>query len=59
MINKILVITPIKHISGVSQTLKSIGEVTFLDDPSRMRMLLVLFVFKISYISIILFISNF
>jgi len=34
MINKILVITPVKHISGVSQTLKSIGEVTFLDDPS-------------------------
>ena len=33
MINKILVITPVKHISGVSQTLKSIGEVTFLDDP--------------------------
>jgi len=34
MINKILVITPIRHISGVSQTLKSIGEVTFFDDPS-------------------------
>lgn len=34
MINKILVITPIKHIAGVSETLEQIGEVTFLDDPS-------------------------
>ena len=31
---KILVITPVKHISGVPETLESIGNVTYIDDPS-------------------------
>jgi phosphoglycerate dehydrogenase-like enzyme len=31
---KILVITPVRHIAGVSETLESIGKVTYLDDPS-------------------------
>ena len=31
---KILVITPVKHITGVSEMLESIGDVTYLDDPS-------------------------
>jgi len=31
---KILVITPVRHIKGVSETLESIGEVTYMDDPS-------------------------
>lgn len=31
---KILVITPIRHIHGVSELLESFGEVTYLDDPS-------------------------
>ena len=31
---KILVITPVKHITGISQMLDSIGDVTYLDDPS-------------------------
>jgi D-3-phosphoglycerate dehydrogenase len=30
----ILVITPVRHIAGVSETLESIGKVTYLDDPS-------------------------
>ena len=34
MIPKILVITPIRHIHGVSELLESFGEVTYLDDPS-------------------------
>lgn len=32
--SKLLVITPVRHISGVSETLESIGDVTYLDDPS-------------------------
>jgi len=31
---KILVITPVKHIIGVSEILESIGDITYLDDPS-------------------------
>ncbi len=31
---KILVITPVKHIAGVIETLESVGLVTYLDDPS-------------------------
>lgn len=31
---KILVITPVKHIIGVSGILESIGDITYLDDPS-------------------------
>lgn len=31
---KILVITPVRHIKGVSEILESIGNVTYLDDPS-------------------------
>lgn len=31
---KILVITPVKHIIGVSEALESLGEVTYMDDPS-------------------------
>jgi len=31
---KILVITPVRHIAGVPDILESIGEVTYLDDPS-------------------------
>ena len=31
---RILVITPVRHISGVSRILESIGSVTYLDDPS-------------------------
>lgn len=31
---KILVITPVRHILGVPETLESIGEVTYIDDPS-------------------------
>ena len=31
---KILVITPIRHIIGVSETLESFGQVTYFDDPS-------------------------
>jgi phosphoglycerate dehydrogenase-like enzyme len=31
---KVLVITPVRHISGVADTLESIGDVTYLDDPS-------------------------
>lgn len=31
---KILVITPVKHIEGVSTVLESVGQVTYLDDPS-------------------------
>ncbi len=31
---KILVITPVRHISGVPETLESIGNVTYIDDPS-------------------------
>lgn len=34
MINKILVITPVRHIKGISEILESIGEVTYMDDPS-------------------------
>jgi D-3-phosphoglycerate dehydrogenase len=30
----ILVITPVKHILGVPETLESIGQVTYMDDPS-------------------------
>jgi phosphoglycerate dehydrogenase-like enzyme len=30
---KILVITPVRHISGVADELESIGDVTYLDDP--------------------------
>jgi len=31
---KILVITPVRHIAGVPETLESIGQVTYMDDPS-------------------------
>ena len=31
---KILVITPVRHITGVAEILQSIGDVTYLDDPS-------------------------
>jgi phosphoglycerate dehydrogenase-like enzyme len=31
---KILVITPVRHIKGVPETLESLGEVTYMDDPS-------------------------
>ena len=31
---KILVITPVRHITGVCEVLESFGEVTYLDDPS-------------------------
>jgi len=31
---KILIITPVRHIIGVSDILESIGEVTYLDDPT-------------------------
>lgn len=31
---KILVITPVRHIAGVPETLESIGQVTYIDDPS-------------------------
>jgi phosphoglycerate dehydrogenase-like enzyme len=31
---KILVITPVRHIKGVPETLEATGEVTYLDDPS-------------------------
>ena len=31
---KILVITPVHHISGVAEALEKIGEVTYLDDPT-------------------------
>ena len=31
---KILVITPVHHISGVADSLEKIGEVTYLDDPT-------------------------
>jgi len=31
---KILVITPVRHIAGVPEILETIGEVTYLDDPS-------------------------
>jgi len=31
---KILVITPVRHINGVPETLESIGKVTYMDDPS-------------------------
>ena len=30
---KILVITPVRHINGVSEILESIGQVTYMDDP--------------------------
>ena len=33
MIPKILVITPVHHIQGVSEILESIGQVTYLEDP--------------------------
>ncbi|EQA54400.1 NAD(P)-dependent oxidoreductase [Leptospira kmetyi] len=36
---KILVITPIRHIAGVCETLESCGEVTYLDDPSEGEMI--------------------
>lgn len=36
---KILVITPIRHIVGVSELLESFGEVTYLDDPSSNEVL--------------------
>lgn len=32
---KILVITPVKHISGVASILEEVGGVTYLDDPSQ------------------------
>ena len=31
---KILVITPVRHIKGVAETLEASGDVTYLDDPS-------------------------
>ncbi len=32
--NKILVITPVRHIKGLPEALESAGEVTYMDDPS-------------------------
>jgi phosphoglycerate dehydrogenase-like enzyme len=32
--HKILVITPVRHINGVPEILESIGDVTYMDDPS-------------------------
>jgi phosphoglycerate dehydrogenase-like enzyme len=34
MSNKILVITPVRHITGVPEILESAGKVTYMDDPS-------------------------
>jgi phosphoglycerate dehydrogenase-like enzyme len=34
MKNKILVITPVRHIKGVPEALESTGEITYMDDPS-------------------------
>ena len=31
---KILIITPVKHISGIVEKLNSIGDITFFDDPT-------------------------
>jgi len=39
MKSKILVITPVKHIFGVAEKLESIGDVTYLDDPSEKEVL--------------------
>ena len=36
---KILVITPVRHIVGVSKTLESIGHVTYMDDPSLVEVI--------------------
>ena len=39
---KILVITPVRHISGVPEVLESAGEVTYMDDPSSEEVILVI-----------------
>lgn len=39
---RILVITPVRHIAGVAQSLESIGSVTYLDDPSAEEVLAVI-----------------
>ena len=39
---KILVITPVRHIKGVPETLESIGEVTYMDDPSSKEVISVI-----------------
>ncbi len=39
---RILVITPVRHISGVAQSLESIGSVTYLDDPSAAEVMAVI-----------------
>ena len=36
---KILVITPVRHIQGVAETLEASGEVTYLDDPTPAQVL--------------------
>jgi phosphoglycerate dehydrogenase-like enzyme len=39
---RILVITPVRHIAGVAQSLESIGSVTYLDDPSAAEVMAVI-----------------
>ena len=39
MKHKILVITPVKHIFGVTEKLESIGDITYFDDPSEKEVL--------------------
>ena len=39
---KILVITPVRHITGVATMLESIGVVTYLDDPSSAEVIAVI-----------------
>lgn len=39
---KILVITPVRHITGIATMLESIGEVTYLDDPSPSEVIAVI-----------------
>lgn len=41
-IPKILVITPVRHIAGVVETLDSIGSVSYLDDPSPSEVIAVI-----------------
>lgn len=42
MYPKILVITPVRHVLGVTDTLEKIGEVTYLDDPSLKKVVTVI-----------------
>ncbi len=36
---KILVITPVRHIAGVPETLEGVGQVTYMDDPSSEKVI--------------------